>query len=149
MTRLAAANIYRFRGNQIMLDDSISSFDFKPIWKATKPRDKAVNYYINEEHPIIAKCLVNETISKKDFKSILRLIGRTTPLEAIIQNYSENPESLELRDENMELDEGTAQLAKMMFDSLKQTGVSNELAIKQILNIQPFNEYPQLLEHLK
>jgi hypothetical protein len=49
----------------------------------------------------------------------------------------------------MELEEGTILLAKMMFDSLKQTGVSNELAIKQILNIQPFNEFPQLLEYLK
>jgi hypothetical protein len=149
MTRLAAANMYRFRGNQLMLDDSITSFDFKPIWKGTKQRDKGVNYYINEEHPIITKYLENETISKKNFKSILKLIGKTVPLEAIIQNYSENPESLELRDENLELEEGTIQLAKMMFDSLKQTGVSNELAIKQILNIQPFNEFPQLLEHLK
>ena len=149
MTRLAAAKIYRFRGNQIMLDDSISSFDFQPLWKATKQRDKVINYYINQEHPIITKYLENDSISKKDFKSILKLIGKTTPLESIIQNYSENPESLELRGENIELDDGTIQLAKMMFDSLKQTGVSNELAIKQILNIQPFNEFPQLLEYLK
>ena len=99
--------------------------------------------------PIITKYLENDSISKKDFKSILKLIGKTTPLESIIQNYSENPESLELRGENIELDDGTIQLAKMMFDSLKQTGVSNELAIKQILNIQPFNEFPQLLEYLK
>ena len=149
MTRLAAAKIYRFRGNQIMLDDSISSFDFQPLWKATKQRDKVINYYINQEHPIITKYLENDSISKKDFKSILKLIGKTTPLESIIQNYSENPECLELRGENIELDDGTIQLAKMMFDSLKQTGVSNELAIKQILNIQPFNEFPQLLEYLK
>ena len=55
MTRQTASNIYRFRGNQIMLDDSITSFDFQPIWKAKKQRDGAVNYYINEEHPILAK----------------------------------------------------------------------------------------------
>lgn len=149
MTRLAAASIYRFRGNQIMLDDSISSFDFQPIWKATRQRDKAINYYINEDHPIIAKSLENDFLSKKDYKTILKLIGKTIPLEAIIQNYSENPESLELRDVEIELEPGTIQLAKMMYDSLKQTGISNELAIKQILNIQPFNEFPQLLEYLK
>ena len=149
MTRLSAGNVYRFRGNEILLDDSISSFEFQPIWKATKKRDGAFDYYINEEHPIVKKSLEAEVISKKDVKTILRLIGETTPVEAIIQNYSENPESVELRDEQKELEPGTIQLAKLMFDSLLKSGISNEIAIKQILNIQPFNEYPQLIEYLK
>ncbi|MDY0103028.1 MAG: ATP-binding protein [Lentimicrobium sp.] len=149
MTRLNAANIYRFRGNQLMLDDSITSFDFQSVWKAIKQRDGSVNYYINESHPIISKLLETETIIEKEFKSTLRLIGRTIPVEAIIQNYSENPESIELRNETRELDPGTIQLAQLMFSSLKQSGVCNEIAIKQILNIEPFNEYPQLIEILK
>ena len=53
MTRLAAANIYRFRGNQIILDDSIRSFDFQSVWKASKLRDGSVKYYVNQKHPII------------------------------------------------------------------------------------------------
>lgn len=148
MTRLAAANIYRFRGNQIMIDDSITSFDFHPVWKATKLRDGSINYYINEEHPVILKMLNNETITKKDLKTILKLIGETTPIEVIIQHYSEKPESLELRNQDKELEQGTILLAQMMYDSLIQTGLNNDLAIKQILNIQPFNEYPHLIEYL-
>ena len=149
MTRLAAANIYRFRGNQIMLDDSITSFDFQSVWKASKLRDGSVKYYINPEHPIIARLLESDNISKNDLKGILNLIGNTTPIESIIQNYSENPESLELRSDNSELEEGTILLAKLMFDSLLQTGLSNDFALKQIFHIQPFNEYPQLIEYLK
>ena len=148
-TRLSAAKIYRYRGNQIMLDDSITSFDFKPMWKSLQQRDGGINYYINEEHPLVARLLDSDTIPVNEFKKILKMIGKTTPVEAIIQNYSDKPESLELRDQEKELDNGTLSLAKMMFDSLKQTGVATELAIKQILNIQPFNEYPQLIEHLK
>lgn len=149
MTRLAAGNVYRFRGNEVLLDDSITSFDFQPIWKATKKRDGAYDYYINEEHPILKKNLDAEVIGKKDLKTILRLIGETTPVEAIIQNYSENPESVELRGEHKELDPGTIQLAKLMFESLIKSGITNEIAIKQILNIEPFNEYPQIIEYLK
>ena len=149
MTRMTAAKIYRFRGNEIMLDDSISSFDFKPIWKATKLRNGAINYFINEEHPLIARSMGKESIEKKDFKQLLKLIGETTPVEAIIQNYSEKPESLELRDSEKEIDNGTIQLAQMMFESLQMSGVDNEIAIKQILNIEPFNEYPQIIEYLK
>jgi len=149
MTRLAAANIYRFRGNQIMLDDSITSFDFQSVWKASKLRDGSVKYYINQDHPIIAQALESENISKNDLKGILNLIGNTTPVESIIQNYSENPESLELRSDNNVLEEGTILLAKLMFDSLLQSGISNDFALKQIFHIQPFNEYPQLIEYLK
>lgn len=148
MTRQSAANVYRFRGNQIMLDDSITSFDFKPVWKATKKRDGAMKYYINTEHPIIDSILTSKNIKKDDVKIILKLIRETTPIEAIIQNYSENPESIELRNEGKELEQGTILLAQMMYDSLSKSGVSREMTLKQILNIEPFNEYPQLIEHL-
>ena len=148
MTRLAAGNVYRFRGNQVMLDDSIKSFDFQPVWKATKKRDGAFEYYINEEHPVLNGILNNNVVEKKDVKTILKLIGETTPVEAIIQNYSENPESVELRSEQKELEQGTIQLAKLMFESLQKSGISNDIAIKQILNIEPFNEYPQIIEYL-
>ncbi|NPD85368.1 ATP-binding protein [Lentimicrobium sp. L6] len=149
LTRSNAANIYRFRGNQLMLDDSITSFSFQSIWKASKHRDGAINYYINEEHPIVSKILNAQKIEPKELKSLLKLIGNTTPVESIIQNYSENPESIELRNVTKELDTGTAQLAQMMFSSLKISGISKDIAIKQILNIEPFNEFPQLIEILK
>ncbi|SHE99028.1 Histidine kinase-, DNA gyrase B-, and HSP90-like ATPase [Bacteroides luti] len=149
MTRLAAANVYRFRGNQIMLDDSITSFDFQSVWKASKLRDGSVKYYINQDHPIIARLFNSDNIDKSDLKMLLNLIGNSTPIESIIQNYSENPESFELRSENSELEEGTISLARLMFDSLLQTGLSHDFALKQIFHIQPFNEYPQLIEYLK
>lgn len=148
MTRLAAGRVYRFRGNQIMLDDSIKSFNFQPVWKATKKRDGAYDYYVNEEHPVLERIMTKDVVEKKDIKTILKLVGETTPIEAIIQNYSENPESVERRKEEKELEQGTIQLAKLMFESLQQSGVSNEIAVKQILNIEPFNEFPQLIEYL-
>jgi len=149
MTRQSAAKIYRFRGNQVMLDDSISSFNFQPIWKATKQRDGAIKYYISKDNPLIKRVLELDNISKDDVNTILKLIGETTPVEAIIQNYSEKPESLELRDNDKELEQGTIDLAQLMFSSLIKSGISKDIAIKQIFTIQPFNEYPQLIEYLK
>ena len=148
MTRQDAAKIYRFRGNQVMLNSS-SSFNFQPIWKATKQRDGAVKYYVSKENPLIKRVLELDSISKDDVNTILKLIGESTPVEAIIQNYSENPESLELRDSDKELEQGTIKLAQLMFDSLLTSGISKNISIKQIFNIQPFNEYPQLIEYLK
>ena len=94
--------------------------------------------YISEE---------KETISKKEVKSVLKLIGETTPVESIIQFHSEEPESHELRDSAKELDQGTIEVATRMFESLKSQGMNKETAVKQIFNIQPFNEYPELIQY--
>jgi hypothetical protein len=149
MTRQAAGSVHRFRGNQIMLDDSIKSFDFQPVWKAKKNRNDVRNYYINEDHSVIKSLLEKESISNSEFKSALKLISDTTPVEAIIQYHSEEPESHELRDNQTELDSGTIKLAKMMYSSLKSSGMGRELAIKQIFNIEPFNQYTQLIEYFE
>jgi hypothetical protein len=148
MTRSRAAAIHKFRGNQIMLDDSIKSFDFQPVWKARKTRD-ARHYYINEEHPLVIDLLTREHISSKELKRLLKLIGETAPVESIIQYHSEEPESHELRDANKGLDQATIEVAILMCDSLKKQGVSREIGLKQIFNIEPFNQFPELEQYLQ
>lgn len=149
LTRKAAGDVHRFRGNQIILDDSIKSFSFQPVWKAKKTRDDARHYYVNPEHPIIQELLQRENISNSDLKKVLKLIGEATPVESIIQFHSEDPEAHELRDFQKEPDAGTIELARMMYDSLILSGIVRELAVKQIFNIEPFNNYPQLIEYFK
>ena len=53
-----------------------------------------------------------------------------------------------MRDFGKELDQGTIDVASMMFESLKSQGVSRETAVKQIFNIEPFNQYPELEQYL-
>lgn len=147
-TRLEAAKMYRFRGNQIMLNAGIKSFNFQSVWKVVKTREDSLSYCINEEHPVIKTISSSEYISKKDLKRVFDLIADTIPIETIIQNYSDDPQIFELRSDSKELEDGTITLARMMYDSLVKSGLNSEIAIKQILHIEPFNEYPQLIEHL-
>ena len=147
MTRSRAAAIHKFRTNEILLDDSIKSFDFQPVWKARKSRNDARHYYINEEHPIVKEVLEKEVISRKELKRLLNLIGETTPVESIIQYHSEEPESHELRDVDKQLDAGTIEVASLMYQSLTKQGLNRETAIKQIFNIEPFNQYPELEQY--
>jgi hypothetical protein len=149
LARSKAGSIHKFRGNQIMLDDSIKTFDFQSVWKARKTRGEARHYYINPNHALIKDALEKETITKQEFKRVLSLIGETTPVESIIQYHSEEPESHELRDSSRELDQGTIELATLMYKSLMAQNTSPELAIKQIFNIEPFNQYPELVQYLK
>ncbi len=148
LTRSKAGFIHKFRGNQIMLDDSIRTFDFQSVWKARKTRDDARHYFINPEHALIKDLLEKKSISNQEFKRVLNLIGETTPVESIIQYHSEEPECHELRDAGKELDQGTIEVAKMMFDSLMSQGMDRETAVKQIFNIEPFNQFPELNQYL-
>jgi hypothetical protein len=144
LTRTRAGAIHKFRGNQILLDDSVKSFDFQTVWKARKSRDESRHYYINEEHPIIKQFLDKESISPRELKKILNLIAETTPVESIIQFHNEEPESHELRDKERELDSGTIEVAGLMYESLLKQGLNRSTAIKQIFNIEPFNQFPEL-----
>ncbi len=147
LTRSKAGSIHKFRGNQIMLDDTIKTFDFQSVWKARKTRDDARHYYINTEHILIKELIEKDTISKQEFKRVLNLVGDTTPVESIIQYHSEEPESHELRDSSRELDQGTIEVATLMFESLISQGLNKETATKQIFNIEPFNQFPELEQY--
>ena len=147
LARKKAGDVYRFRGNQIMLSGTYGAFDFQPVWKAKKGRDEVRHYYINDEHYLIKNLLEKESITPAELKLVLRVIGETIPVESIIQFQSEEPESHELRSPQSEPDPGLIKLAKRMYASLMQTGISHDLATGQILNIEPFNQYPQLIEY--
>ena len=79
----------------------------------------------------------------------MKLIGETTPVESIIQYHSEEPESHEIRGLNQEIDSGVIELAKLHFTGLVNSGMTEEVAIKNIFNLEPFNQYPELIQFLK
>lgn len=149
LTRSKASQIHKFRGNQIMLDDTIKTFDFQSVWKATKTRDDARHYFINTEHAIIKGLIEKDSISNKELKSVLKLIGETTPVESIIQYHSEEPQSHELRGSGKEPESGIIELAKIYYDSLLKSGMNKDVALKNVFNLEPFNEYPTLITYLK
>lgn len=148
LTRKEAGQLHRFRGNQLRLEGANEGLSFQPVWKARKERDDTRHYYINTEHPLIARLIEKEQVTVTELKTLLKIIGETTPVEAIIQYHSEEPESHELRDRQKEPETVTIELARQLFQALKVTGVADDIAIRQILNIEPFNLYPQLIEYL-
>lgn len=147
LTRKGAGKVYRFRGNELMLEGNEQGFSFQPLWKARKDRDGSRFYYINQEHPVVKNLLDDENVGVKELRSLLKLIGETTPIESIIQFHSEDPEAHELRESSKEMDSGIVELAQKMYTSLLSTGIEKRLAASQIFNIEPFNQYPQLSQY--
>ncbi len=146
-TRMVAADVHRFRAEQIIRNSETSSQNFEFIWSISTSRDGTKNYKINKNHSLIQKLIAADNVSKKEFSQFLKIIEESLPIELIIQNHSDNPEVHELREKVGELDTNTIEIAKKMYASLKASGVSHEIAIKQIFNIEPFNHYKELIEY--
>jgi hypothetical protein len=144
-----SAKVYNFRGTALKRNPELPEFEFQPIWNAVKTRQDGIKYTINRTHPLLKQLLENEEVDKNKINLILKLIEKNIPIETIIYYQSEDPGIHELRSSSLEIDDSIITFAHQLFSTLIKQGVTNEIAIKQILNIEPFNQYPQLIEYLK
>ncbi len=148
LARAESGAVYKHRGTRLGRNPELPDFQMKPIWESIQKRDGPIVYQINREHPLIALMLKKECVDKADFRRLLSLVETSIPIETIIHFQSENPTLHELREPYKEMDNATLQLAKKIYDSLIIAGTSREIAIKQILALEPFNHFPELAEYL-
>ncbi|QZT37917.1 ATP-binding protein [Halosquirtibacter xylanolyticus] len=148
LVRSQASQIYKYRGEQIRKEGA-KFVDFKSVWKSTKRRDDTIDYKINEEHPVIHSLLESNTISRKDVITLLNLVSRTLPVDSIIHQFCEDPLSSELKDKKREPLQEEIEQAKKIYHLYITSGISDEIAKQSILNMEPFNEIPQIIETLK
>ena len=148
LARTESGKVYKHRGTRLGRNPELPDFQFKPVWETSRKRDGSIEYQINRAHPLITLMTKSESIDKSDFRRLLALIEESIPIETIIHFQSENPELHELRSPHKELDEATKQLAKRIYDSLTIAGTSRNMALKQILALEPFNHFPELTEYL-
>lgn len=149
VARKESARIYNFRGEALSRNPDLPEFDFQSVWISQQLRDGSVSYGINRQHPLL-KLATAETVSARTaIETTLSIIEKNLPVETILYYHNENPANNELRNVDMELDPSVITLGKLMFASLRSQGFSTDVALKQILNIEPFNQYPQLIETLQ
>ncbi|BAU51890.1 ATP-binding protein [Mucilaginibacter gotjawali] len=144
-----SAKVYNFRGTVLKRNPELPEFEFQPVWKAEKTREDGISYTINRAHPVIKQLTGDDSEEKSNISQLLKLIEKNIPIETIIYYQSEDPGIHELRTSGTAPDDAVIALAVKLFDALIKQGVGNEIAVKQILNIEPFNQYPQLIEYLK
>ena len=143
--RSEATNIYRHRGK--IIKRSSSSDDIVVMWKRIKRRGKYF-YKLNLEYPLIRKVVDSLLVSqKKDFKSLLNLIGETVPSPAIAVTHSEEPDTIGRPFEGC-----TGELKQIGIVMLKQLivlGNNKKQALRKLSAIEPFDSYPELLETIE
>ncbi|PTX14725.1 histidine kinase/DNA gyrase B/HSP90-like ATPase [Pontibacter mucosus] len=140
--RAQAVEVYRHKGK--VLQRKYASVEFQPVW-VEKVRHGKRFYNINREHPLISQLLSGFTGKAADLQRLLRLIEETVPVPLITIRESEQPDAQGQPFEGSS-HEPVINLMKLMYQSFIAQGKTDEFAKMAILNMEPFNLYPQFID---
>lgn len=142
-TIVQAEQVFRHRGKQIQ---RALSTDFSFVWKEMVKNERYF-FKINQEHPIIAAQIEKFPDKKKEIQKLLKIIEETVPGPIIIAKENEYPDSM-LRPFEKTPSEEIVSLMKELFNGWIKQGVSSDLSKRKLHTIEPFGDYPQLIETL-
>lgn len=153
LTRIArlacvkSAQIYNWRG-QKQLGSDIKGTSLQQLWYEEISPEGIKKYRINKKHPLLKIALESDTGSKIISKTI-KLIEENIPIELILYNQNEDSAHHEMEKLSAIPSDPLIALARDLFAINIAQGVSLEMAVSQIMNSVPFNQYPLIKEHLK
>ena len=142
--RAQAVEVYRFKGKNVK---PYPGQKFVPLWIDHKRGDKWF-YKINREHPLIEK-IRKQASEKPDsaIETLLRFIEETIPVKSIYIREAEESETQGKPFEGIKHDDVWA-LMSNIYESLTSQGKTKEEAKAIIINLDPFNHYPEYISNL-
>lgn len=142
--RNQAVEVYRHKGRTVR---QLPGQTFMPLWVEHKRGDKYF-YKINRNHTLIEKIKKQaETDSGKAIETLIRFIEETIPTKSIYIKEAEESEAIGKPFEGVNHND-IRNLIKQVYDSLIEQGKNDQEARVFILNLEPFNHYPEYIETL-
>ena len=138
--RSQAVEVYRHKGK--VLQRKYATVQFQPIWNEKLRKGKRF-YEINREHPVVKPLIAK--LKGNELTQLLRFIEETVPVPLITIKESEQPELQGQPFEDAD-QEPVLKVMKQMYAKLTKDGKSEDQAKAIILNIEPFNLFPQFIE---
>lgn len=144
--RAQSVEVYRHRGKKIKR--KLGTDLYSPVWQE-KVRHGKRFYTINREHSIINNLLIlarseNMTIYNNIMQT-LKFIEETVPIPLITLSESEKKQPHGKPFEGKKHD-SIIEIMKIMYQNLIKQGLSSKQAKARIINIEPFDFYPEYLE---
>ncbi len=141
--RTQALEVYRHKGK--VLKRKLSKDEYFPFWEERIRHGKRF-YKINREHPLLKELFTKSNESKSEIEKVIQFIEETVPIPLITLQENENDKPHGQPFEGRE--DAIRDAMKAMYQNLIMSGKTDERAKLFILNIEPFNFYPQYLEQL-
>lgn len=140
-----AVEVYRHKGKNV---NPYLGQKFVPLWIDHKRGEKWF-YKINREHPLIEN--IKRQANNNPLKAIdtlLKFIEETIPTKSIYIRESEQPEAQGKPFEGIKHDD-ILNLMKTIFDALITQGKTKEDAKAVLINLEPFNHYPEYISTIE
>lgn len=135
------------RGNRTV-QSSISNMNHK-FWNEIKnDEENSTKYSININHPYINKFIKEESISKKELKSLFDIISDSLPVYNIIQNNDEDPSTHDRASKIDKLDKRHLNYAKLIIDDIILDGGTKAMALSYLLSNEPYCFYEKQVKLL-
>lgn len=139
-TRKQAVAVYRHRGTRLRTGTTELTF----LWEQKVRRSK-VFYQINRDHPLVRTAVAN---GGKTVKALLSLIEETVPIHTIAKDWAEDP----TRQASPYEDAAAPDIKFALYETyccLLDGGVAPAKAVGTLLNMEPFNHFPDLVAALE
>lgn len=139
--RNRGVEVFRHRGKILT---TRKQQEFQPLWLEKKQGQK-YSFIVNREHLMVLelkRLAVTEPSRAIDY--LLRLVEETVPAKSVFIRESEQGETAEpFEDKNLEV---VKAMIKQIVDAQKASGKSTEQIKILLLNMEPFNNFPELIE---
>ncbi|MBP7508060.1 MAG: ATP-binding protein [Prolixibacteraceae bacterium] len=143
--RAQALEVYRHKGR--VIKRRFSNEEFHQFWEERKRHGKRF-YKINRDHPMLRDLFGKANSLKSDIEKVIQFIEETVPVPLITLQENENNSPHGQPFEGID-QEPVRNTMIAMFSNLVKQGKSADEAKAVILNIEPFNFFPEYLEYLK
>ena len=142
--RAQAVEVYRHKGK--VISRKLMKDEYHPFWEERLRHGKRF-YKLNRNHPLILEILDELPETKAKLEKLLQFVEETVPVPLITLQESEDekPSGQPFEGKDQEIVRDTM---RKMYGSLISKGNTDEQAKRIIMNIEPFNFYPQYLEFL-
>jgi len=142
--RAQALEVYRHKGK--VLRKRFSSEEYHQLWEERIRHGKRF-YKLNRSHPLITDLFNKSDILKSELEKVLQFIEETIPVPLITLQENENIMPHGQPFEGID-QEPVRRTMIAMFENLVRNGKSSDESKAIILNIEPFNFFPEYLESL-
>jgi hypothetical protein len=142
--RAQAVEVYRHKGK--ILQRKYVAVQFQPVWNEKLRHGKRF-YEINREHPVIQTFIASMNGKASDLTQLLRFIEETVPVPLITIKESEQPEMQSFPFEGVK-DSTILEMMNLLYASLIAQKKTDDEARSMVLNIEPFNNFPHLIDQV-
>lgn len=147
LTRRRAEEVYRHRGNLLITSKHKNDHRLTLVWQEFKLKSGELRLKLNREHPVVKGALAGPVDQRRAVERVLRFVEETIPtgligirlaeaLDTKVTPYETNPDEL-------------APLLLFAVETLTKAGVPRAAAYDQLLFIEPFCNFPEIVTAMK